>query len=191
MPVPDHLKTPLRAAVAFLEKQDYRYAVIGGVAASQWGLLRFTYDVDIKVLVPNTEYPSVRAALRNAFPDRAREHTPENPFIVAVNIAGVTVDFLLALPGYEEQIIERAVRRDLDGFSVWVCSAEDLIIQKMYAGRGKDLPDVEALLLAQRSKLDEAYIEDWLVQFAEALEKPEILTEYHRLLAESKTKKLD
>jgi len=121
------LESPLRAAIDFLERRPYRYAVIGGIAISQ----------------------------------------------------------------YEEQIIERAVRRDLNGFSAWVCSANDLIIQKMYSGRGKDLLDVEALLIAQRGKLDETYIEDWLTQFAEALEKPEILAEYQRMLAESKTKKLD
>jgi len=184
--VQDHLKTPLREAIAFLETHSYRYAVIGGIAASQWGLLRFTYDVDIKVLVPDTEYPAVRAALRAAFPDRAREHVPENPFIVAVSIEGVIVDFLLTLPGYEELIVQRAVRRDLHGFSAWICSAEDLVIQKVVAGRGKDWPDVESLLIAQRGKLDEAYIADWLSQFAEALEKPEILTEYQRLLAQTK-----
>ena len=38
----------------------------------------------------------------------------------------------------------------------------------------------------QRGKLDEAYIADWLAQFAEALEKPEILREYQRLLAKAK-----
>lgn len=48
------------------------------------------------------------------------------------------VDFLLALPGYEEKIIERAVQQDLGGFSAWICSAEDLIIQKVVAGCGKD-----------------------------------------------------
>ena len=50
----------------------------------------------------------------------------------------------------------------------------------------KDWPDVESLLIAQRGKLDEAYIADWLSQFAEALEKPEILTEYQCLLAQTK-----
>jgi hypothetical protein len=38
----------------------------------------------------------------------------------------------------------------------------------------------------RRGKLDEAYIADWLAQFAEALEKPEILTDYQRLLAKVK-----
>jgi len=47
--------------------------------------------------------------------------------------------------------------------------------------------DEEALLIAQRGGLDEAYIGDWLAQFAEALDKPEILTEYQRLSAKIKT----
>jgi hypothetical protein len=94
---------------------------------------------------------------------------------------GVIVDFLLTLPGYEEQIIKRAVTRDLGGWSIQVCSAEDLIIQKVVAGRGRDWLDVEELLIAQHDKLDETYIEDWLFQFAEALEQPEMLSAYQAL----------
>ena len=180
------LERPLRTAIAFLEGQGYRYAVIGGIALAQWGVVRATRDVDIKVFVPNTDYAGVREALRTEFPHRARQHAPDNPLIVAVNIDDVIVDFLLAVPGYEEQIIERAVRRDLNGFSAWICSAEDLIIQKIYSGRDKDWPDVEALLIAQDGKLDEAYIEDWLEQFAEVLEKPEILTKYRQLIEKIK-----
>lgn len=33
-------------------------------------------------------------------------------------------------------------------------------------------------LLEQWGKLDQAYIEDWLSQFADALESPELLTRY-------------
>ncbi|MDZ7359837.1 MAG: nucleotidyltransferase [candidate division KSB1 bacterium] len=122
------------------------------------------------------------------FPERAHVNAPENPFIVAVTIDKVIVDFLLTLPGYEEQIIERAVHRDLGGISAWVCSIEDLIIQKVVAGREKDWLDLEALLLEQLGKLDEPFINDWLAQFAEALEKPEILTKYRQLVERVKTK---
>jgi len=177
------LEAPLRAAISFLEKHRYRYAVIGGIALSQWGVIRATRDVDVRVFVPDADYASFRAIARAAFPERARPHIPENPLIVDVNIQGVFVDFLLAVPGYEELIAERSVRRDLGGWSAWVCSVEDLVIQKVAAGRAKDWMDVEALLIAQRGGLDEAYIGDWLAQFAEALDKPEILTEYQRLSA--------
>ncbi len=176
------LRSALQKAVRALENHNYRYAVIGGIALSQWGVARYTYDVDLKVLVPNLDFDSVRVALRRAFPKRAREHAPENPFIVAVDIDGVIVDFLLTVLGYEEQIIERAIQRDLGGWSAWICSAEDLIIQKAVAGRSKDWPDVEALLIEQYGKLDQEYIEDWLQQFADALENPELLDEYHKIV---------
>jgi predicted nucleotidyltransferase len=177
----NQLKEPLRKAVCFLEENGYRYAVIGGIAMSQWGYVRYTQDVDIKILVPDTNYDAVRQAIRASFPQRARSHAPENPLIVAVTIDSVIVDFLLAIPGYEELIIEGAVQRDFGGWSARICSAEDLIIQKAVAGREKDWPDVEGLLIEQQGKLDEAYIEDWLTQFAEALENPDILRQYQKL----------
>jgi predicted nucleotidyltransferase len=176
-----HLMSALHEAIRFLEQQGYRYSVIGGITLSQWGFSRYTHDVDIKVLVPDTNYTTMRNTLRAAFPEPARIHAPQNPLIVAVTIQGVIVDFLLALPGYEEQIIERAVSRDLGGWSIQVCTAEDLIIQKVVAGRDRDWLDIEELLIARHDRLDQAYIEEWLSQFAEALEKPEMLADYRAL----------
>ena len=180
------LDAALRTVVTFLAERGYRYAVIGGVALSQWGSVRATYDADIKVLVPNHDYAAARAELRAAFPQPARPQAPPNPLIVDVKVGEVVVDLLLAIPGYEELIIERAVARDLNGWSAWICSVEDLIIQKVVAGRDKDWMDVEALLTAQRGHLDEAYIQEWLAQFAEALDSPEMLTRYQRALARGK-----
>lgn len=176
------LEASIRTVVDFLAGHGYRYAVIGGIALSQWGVVRATYDADIKVLVPNHNYTAARSELRAAFPEPARPKGPHNSLIVDIRVEGVIVDLLLALPGYEELIIERAVQRNLGEWSAWMCSAEDLIIQKVVAGREKDWLDVEALLAEQRGKLDEAYIQEWLGQFAEALENPEMLTRYQRVL---------
>jgi hypothetical protein len=52
---------------------------------------------------------------------------------------------------------------------------------------GKDWEDIEVLVNAHYMELDKSYIENWLSQFAEALEKPELLAEYHRLLAKAKS----
>ncbi|MCD6552623.1 MAG: nucleotidyltransferase [Anaerolineae bacterium] len=179
----EQLENALREAIAFLNAQGYRYAVVGGIANQIWGEARFTYDVDLKVQVPAMDYPTVRAAIRSAFPEPARPHAPPNPLIVAVKIGQVIVDFLLALPGYEEQIITRAVRCDLGRLQVWICAPEDLIIQKAIAGRAKDWQDIEGILIEQRGRLDLAYLEDWLTQFAELLDQPEILTQYRVLQA--------
>jgi hypothetical protein len=177
------LEFSLRAAVEAVEHLGYRYALIGGIALAQWGVVRATYDVDLKVLAPGGDYAAARKALRATFPKDARQEIGGNPFIVAVSVGDVIVDFLLALPGYEELIIERAVRRDLNGWSAWICSAEDLIIQKAAAGREKDWLDIEALLIEQRGRIDLAYISGWLSQFAEALERPEMVVRYNTLVA--------
>jgi len=176
------LEAAVRKVVDFLTAHGYRYAIIGGIALSQWGIVRATFDADIKVLVPNYDYATARAELRAAFPHPARPEGPENPLIVAVLVEGVTVDLLLALPGYEELIIQRAIQRDLGGWSVQICSAEDLIIQKVVAGREKDWLDVEALLVARRDSLDQDYIKHWLGEFAEALEDREFVLRYDHLL---------
>ncbi|MCX8067643.1 MAG: nucleotidyltransferase [Anaerolineae bacterium] len=177
------LENVLRKIAAFLEENGYRYAIVGGIALSHWGVVRATYDIDIKVLVPDLNYSAIRSALRAAFPERARAHLPPKSLIVSAEIDGVTVDFLLALPGYEELIIQRAVQRDMGGWTAWICSAEDLIIQKAVSGRPRDWSDVEALLRERCDSLDKVYIEEWLKQFAEALGKPEILANYRQLLA--------
>jgi hypothetical protein len=47
------------------------------------------------------------------------------------------------------------------------------------AGRAKDWQDIEGILIEQRGQLDLDYLEDWLSQFAEVLEQPETLAQYH------------
>ncbi|MBU0703522.1 MAG: nucleotidyltransferase [Chloroflexi bacterium] len=175
------LNPALSQAITFLETQGYRYAVIGGIANQLWGEERFTHDVDLKVIVPDLDYAAVRAAIRTAFPEPGRPHAPDNPFIVSVNIKGIIVDFLLALPGYEEQIITRATRCDLGDLQAWVCAPEDLVIQKAIAGRPKDWQDIEGVLIEQWGRLDLIYLEDWLAQFAELLEQPEIVSQYRAI----------
>lgn len=182
----EQLLPTLHEVVSLLETNGYQYAIIGGIALAQWGVSRYTHDVDIKLLVPDAEYEKTREALRKLFPQQAREHLAENPFIVAVTINDVIVDFLLALPGYEELIVERAVQRDFGGWMANVCSAEDLLVQKVVAGREKDWLDVEALLIEQGHQIDKAYVDYWLEQFAEALENPTLLTQCQQLAAKVK-----
>ena len=171
----------LKRVVALLEKQGFRYAIIGGIANQMWGQARFTYDIDIKLFVPDTDYAGIRETLTSAFPESGRPELPLNPLIVSVNIRNVIVDFLLATPGYEEQIITRAVRTTIADLPIWVCTAEDLIIQKALANRAKDWQDIEGIVNEQRKCLDNDYIEEWLTQFAEILDQPELLSRYQRI----------
>ena len=113
------------------------YVMVGGHAVNHYGVIRATRDVDIKELVPDKDYPGVRAALRAAFPERGRPDRPPAPLLVDAKIAGITVNSLLAIPGYDESAVHRAVQSNLEDLSVWLCTAEDLFIQKAVAGIGR------------------------------------------------------
>ncbi len=175
------VKKALSKAVAFLENKGYKYAIIGGIANQWWGRPRFTYAVDIKVIVPDTEYSMVQNDIRSSFAELERLEIPENPLIVNVKVDEIIVDFLLAIPGYDENIVTRAIHCQLDDLKVWICTAEDLIVQKAIAGRARDWEDIEGILIEQGGRLDLPYLESWLKQFAEALEKPEVLSEYRAI----------
>ena len=175
------MQSALHKATNFLEEKGYRYAIIGGIANQIWGQARFTYDIDLKVLVPDTDYAKARKTILTHFPEPARPELPTHSLIVAVKIDDITVDFLLAIHGYEDYIIERAVHYVMGETTFWVCTAEDLIIQKAIAGRAKDWQDIEGILIEQQAQLDQPYLEDWLTQFAEILEKPALLTQYKKL----------
>lgn len=61
------LKVSLKEAVKFLEENEYQYAIIGGIALSQWGVVRITRDDDFKILVPDSDYENVKEKLRRYF----------------------------------------------------------------------------------------------------------------------------
>jgi predicted nucleotidyltransferase len=71
---------------------------------------------------------------------------------------------------YEKQALGRSRRIDLAGTQVKFAALEDVIIHKIIAGRPRDLEDVR-LLLIKNPTFDQAYIEGWLKEFDEALEK--------------------
>jgi hypothetical protein len=177
------LEAALLGAVRLVEGLHLRYAVIGGLALAQWGVARATRDVDFKLAVPDTDYSAVRRAIEAAFPTPGRPGLPPSPLIVSVRVEGVIVDFLLALPGYDSQIVERAVPREVGGREVYFATAEDLVVQKLIAGRERDWLDIESLLESQHGRLDLVFVEDWAAQFAEALDRPEILQRLRALMS--------
>ena len=58
-----------------------------------------------------------------------------------------------------------------------------LIIHKAISLREKDWLDIEGILIRQQDKIDQNYVLYWLKQFAEALERPEMLVRYQELRA--------
>ena len=176
----------LKHVIAFLQEHGIPYMVIGGVAISIWGRPRATYDVDFKISIdrPLAEFRKMVFERFSERPTNIPAHKLSPHVVHFWALPDVPVDFLVSIFDYERLAIERAVEMEIEGVSTRVCTAEDLIIHKMIANRGTDLQDVEGILARQRDKLDVKHIRNWLTQFAEALEDPEMLQRFEKLYAE-------
>ncbi|MCX6028936.1 MAG: nucleotidyltransferase [Chloroflexi bacterium] len=173
----------LRVVVDFLNQHRIPHMVIGGLANAVWGEVRMTRDADFKV---STEMlPSdFRRLVLGRFPERQTGLPPHlrSSFVIHIwAMPDVAVDLLMSVFDYERQAIARAVDATIEGIPARVCTAEDLIIHKAIANRTQDWMDIEGVLLRQGNKLNLVYLRDWLAQFAEALENPELLTRFNDL----------
>jgi hypothetical protein len=121
----------------FLTERDIAYVVIGGIAVQRWGEPRLTIDVDLAILLPAGGEERRLREIAAAFPPRlkdavafALEHR-----VLPIDVPGASpADLSLALPGFEEEAMTRAVAYDVGrGRSVRLCTAEDLVVYKCVA----------------------------------------------------------
>jgi hypothetical protein len=61
------------------------------------------------------------------------------------------------------------------------CSAEDLIVQKLFSFRTRDLLDVETVVVRQQGRLDWDYIQTRLEPMAGLKDQPEIMAKFFSL----------
>jgi predicted nucleotidyltransferase len=167
---------------SFLEEQGVPYAVIGGLAVQHWGEPRATRDIDIVAMVQSHRQEEFLNAIVQRFHPRLPDAVPfaQRHGVLLVTAAnGVPVDISLGIPGYEEEVMRRAIRVAFPGTRpVRLVTAEDLIIHKCVAGRPRDLEDIERILIRQGPALDLAYVRRWLREFAAATEDAEVCARF-------------
>jgi predicted nucleotidyltransferase len=184
--IAEQLTKALQHLKGFLEKEGIPYMIIGGVANAVWGRPRATYDVDLKVILGERSIAEFGEHVGQYFRlrrDDAISFAQRVYVLLIYATEQVPADLGLAFLPYEVQAIERAVSIDIMGVVVPVCAPEDLVIHKAISEREKDWLDIQGILIRQQDRLDQNYIDEWLIQFAEALERPELLTRYRALRA--------
>jgi hypothetical protein len=169
-----------------LDSWNWRFCVIGGIALLRWGDARFTRDVDLSLLTGfgrEDEFisPLLAAGYRGRVADAAA-FARRNRVLLITAPNGVPVDIALAALPFEAQAIQRATLFEFaPGCSLKTCSAEDLIILKLFAFRPQDLADVESVAVRGGMSLDWAYVRENLTPLAEAKEDPAIMDTLARL----------
>lgn len=184
---------PIHAAAlevqAFCVSRGWRFCFIGALAVQRWGEPRLTADVDLTLLTGfGNEEPFVDALLA-AFEGRrddARAFALRHRVLLLRTSAGIPADLSLGAMPFEERAVERATPFPIgEGQTLLTCSAEDLLVHKVFAGRDKDWMDVEGIVARQGNRLDEDRILGELRPLLALKEAPESEERFRRILDSS------
>jgi hypothetical protein len=172
---------------AFCRGQEWRFCFIGAVAVQRWGVPRFTQDVDLTLFTGwGSEAPFVDALLKrySARVRDARNLALARHVLLARTAGGVDLDIALGALPFEEECMTRATLwRVNNRIALTTCSAEDLVVHKVYAGRDRDWSDVEGILARQHGKLDLAHLRRELPPLLELKDETDSLTKLERMIA--------
>ena len=173
-----------REVCEFMKKQKWRFCIIGGLAVYRWGEMRTTLDVDLTLFTGFGEEEKFADALIAKFPVRkpdAREIALRQRVLLVRASNGKEVDIAFAGFSFEQEMIRRATLFEFaPGLVLPTCSAEDLFVMKVFAGRGKDWQDAEGIAIRQR--LDRKRILRQLQPLCEIKEAPDLMEQARRVL---------
>ena len=141
----------------FCTDRRWRFCFIGGVAVQRWGEPRVTRDVDLTLLTgfgPEAEYMrALVGRFKPRIPD-AEAFALKSRVLLLESSEGVGIDLALGALPFEERLVDRASDFVIgEGLVLTTCSAEDLVILKVFAGRDRDWADVQEIVAAQGGKL--------------------------------------
>jgi hypothetical protein len=172
----------------FCRERGWPFCFIGGVALERWAVPRFTLDADMTLLTGFALDEECIAGLLARFAarcDNAAEFATRARVLLLQHENGVGLDVALGALDFEARSIERGsawIARP--GIELFTCSAEDLIVHKVFASRLKDWADVESILSVQRERLNVAQILEELIPLAELKEDATLVPRLERMLRE-------
>jgi predicted nucleotidyltransferase len=147
----------LKELLSALNAQHVKYMVVGGYAVGVHAQPRVTKDLDIFIEMSPSNASAVYAALA-AFgapmTGIAAEDFLEPNSVVRIGVPPVAVDILQHIDGVTFEQAWRSSAEYLvdDEIPARYISAEDLITNKLAAGRPQDLADAAAVRQAQSAK---------------------------------------
>ncbi len=159
---------------SILQSLGLRYLVSGGFAVSVWGRPRATFDIDIVIIIAETEVSLLTKALKKISQagyldeENARESARKGrgSFNFIDSNTGLKVDFFIG--GRDPFTISKFKRRKfktIGGQKIPFIAPEDLILSKLQWYKENlstlQLDDIKSILKISGSKLDHHYLKEW------------------------------
>lgn|GEM_PF-72898 len=153
-----------------LNRTRIAHMLTGSMVSNYWGVPRTTHDLDFVVQLPPSAIPALvkefsgefhidEAAIRNAY-------QPPHQFNALDTRSALKVDFWLLQPApFEREMFARKLRVVLFGETAWVCTAEDVVLHKLYWNKltpsERQLNDSAGVVAVQTDGLDKVYLRKW------------------------------
>jgi hypothetical protein len=143
----DALGVALAGAVGALRQRGRSFALVGGLAASIRGEIRFTRDVDLAVVVDDDNDAErlifqLRSAGYDAVASVEHETRDRLSTVRLMSPQGVKIDLLFACCGIEAEVVAGATEVDVPGAGVIaVAATEELIAMKVLSMSDRRLQD--------------------------------------------------
>lgn len=170
------------------EQRGWRFCFIGGLAVLRWGEPRLTRDVDLTVIAAFGDEERYVDTLLDRFDarlDDARAFGVDNRVVLVHATNGIPVDVALGALPFEERTVDRASTYPIAGHDLLTCSAEDLVVHKVFAGREQDWMDVGGVLARHGTGLDTELIERELQPLLDAIGAHDRLERFRAMVRSS------
>lgn len=156
------------AVIDALEELGIEYLVVGALSSNAYGIGRSTHDADIVVDLRLHTLGELIARLGRDYRVERQQRfeglTGSVHNIVSHVPTGFHIELFHLNPDeHHQQRFRRRVRAMLTELNreVWLPTPEDVVIQKLRWGRGKDVDDVRSIIAVQQDALDWTYLCGW------------------------------
>ena len=143
---------------AFCTRAGWKFCFIGGVAVQHWGEPRLTRDADLTVFTGvGDEQRYVDALLAFFAPriDDMRVFALRHRVVLLRASNGIPLDVSLGALDFESAAVEKSALVEIaEGVQLRLCSADALIVFKVFAGRPQDWLDVEGIVAKSGGRID-------------------------------------
>jgi hypothetical protein len=169
----------------FCTDRGWPFCFIGGLATMRWGLPRLTRDVDLTIMAPLGDEDEIVTGLIGGFTPRipdAGDFALQSRVVLLVASNQVPIDVALGFLEFESRSVGRASYWETEDAMLLTCSAEDLVIQKAFAGRDQDWGDIAGIVSRQHGALDGTLILEELTPLLEIKDTVADLAKLRELL---------
>lgn len=156
-----------------LNRTGISYMLTGAMASNFWGIPRTTHDLDFVIQLPESAILRLIEAFRGDFyiDEAAIRAACQSPYqFNAIDTRSpLKVDFWLLQPRpFEQCMFERRIKITLFGETAWFCTAEDVILHKLYwntiSPSERQLGDAAGMIAVQSDALDVPYLNKWAAE---------------------------